>query len=345
MRPDAEAWTVTASAPGPSLRGCLEAAVAAPSIHNTQPWRFRIRDHGIDVLTDPGRRLKVLDPQGRELLISVGAAVFNLRVAMLAHGRTPLVQLLPASGNPDLVARVAVGVPVRITQTARLLAQAIPRRHSNRRPFADVAIPAEVLAELGDAVAAEGAVLTVLDRSSRATALSVIRTAENRWRHDPAYWAELAAWTRQTPGRRDGVPAEAFGPWAAMEGVPIRDFGLVQPIPNRWTVPFERQPTLAVVYTTADGRREWLRAGQAMQRALLTASVRGLASSLLSQPLEVPELRATLIDDGVRFPQVILRLGYGRPSAPSPRRSVLDVLVPSHRWPRRASTPRAAYTG
>jgi hypothetical protein len=214
-----------------------------------------------------------------------------------------------------------------VTETARLLAQAIPRRHTNRRPFAGITIPVEVRTELVDAVAAEGATLTTLDSAASSGVLSIIRNAENRWRHDPAYWAELARWTRQTPGRRDGVPAEAFGPWSVLDSVPLRDFGLVQPIPHRWTMPFEQDPVLAVLYTTADGRREWLRAGQALQRALLTAAVRGLASSLMTQPLELPDLRLTLVDDGVRFPQAILRLGYGRPSAPSPRRPLGDVLV------------------
>lgn len=328
MRTDAGTWSIMADGgPGATLRACLEAATAAPSIHNTQPWRFRLREGGIDVLADSARQLEVIDPHGRALLMSVGAAVLNLRVAMLAHGRTPMVQLLPSTSDRDLVARVAVGVPVRLTETARLLAQAIPRRHTNRRPFADIAIPAEVRAEMVDAVIAEGATLTLLDSAAATGVLNIIRSAENRWRHDPSYWAELARWTRQTPGRRDGIPAEAFGPWSVLDSVPLRDFGLVQPIPHRWTMPFEQDPTLAVLYTTADGRREWLRAGQALQRTLLTASVRGLASSLMTQPLEIPEMRAMLVDDGVRFPQAILRLGYGRPSAPSPRRSLGDVLV------------------
>jgi nitroreductase len=332
---DSDAWTVDAGGlPGPMLRSCLEAAVSAPSVHNTQPWLFRPRAGGIDVLIDRERRLGVIDPYGRELQMSVAAALLNLRVAMLAHGRMPMLSLLPSPAEPDLVARVTVGSPIRPTETARLLAQAIPRRHTNRRPYADVAVPQEVLAELTAAAATEGATLTVLDRPATVGVLSVVRTAEARWRNDPAYWAELGRWTRQTPGRRDGVPAEAFGPWSALEAVPLRDFGLVQPVAHRWTATFEHDPVLAVLHTVGDGRREWLRAGQAMQRTLLTAAVRGLATSLMTQPLEIPELRRLVIDDGVRFPQAIIRLGYGRPSAPSPRRSLGDMLV-SERTPER----------
>jgi nitroreductase len=308
------------------LRACLEAATDAPSVHNTQPWRFRPRDGGIDVLVDRARLLDVIDPQGRALLMSVAAALLNLRVAMLARGRTPMLRLLPAPAEPDLVARVTIGVPVRPTETARLLAQAIPRRHTNRRPYADVAIPDEVRAELADAAATEGATLTVLDAPTTTGLLSLVRTAETRWRNDPAYWAELGRWTRQVPGRRDGVPAEAFGPRSTLEAVPLRDFGLVQPVAHRWTAAFEPDPVLAVLDTVGDGPRQWLLAGQAMQRTLLTATVRGLASSLMTQPLEIPELRRLVIDDDLRFPQAIIRFGYGRPSAPSPRRSLRDVL-------------------
>jgi nitroreductase len=349
MRADAGAWSVTGDdSPGATLRSCLEAAIAAPSIHNTQPWRFRLRDNGIDLLVDRERRLDVIDPHGRALFMSVGAALLNLRVAMLAHGRTPMIRLLPSRVDADAVARVTVGVPVRVTETARLLCQAIPRRHTNRRPFADITIPGEVRGELVDAASAEGATLTILDRPACQNVLAVVRTAENRWRHDPAYWGELARWTRQVPGRRDGVPTEAFGPWSAQEAVPLRDFGLVQPIPHRWTVPFERDPVLAMLYTTGDGRREWLRAGQAMQRTLLTAAVRGLASSLMTQPLELPELRALLAEDGARLPQEIIRFGYGRPSAASPRRALDDVLLvdghaPAVGEPEPARQPAAAH--
>jgi nitroreductase len=320
-------WISPDGTPGPTLRACLEAATAAPSIHNSQPWRFRLREGGVDLFLDRERRMAVIDPTGRALMMSAGAALFNLRVAMLAHGRTPMLQLQPSPSEPDLVARVMVGAPVRVTETARLLAHAIPRRHTNRRPYADIALPPEVRAELTDAAAVEGAVLTVLEPPVIDAVLSVVRTAENRWRHDPTYWAELGRWTRQVPGRRDGVPAEAFGPWSAMEAVPLRDFGLVQPVTHRWTVPFEREPTLAVLYTVGDGRREWLRAGQAMQRTLLTAVVRGVASSLMTQPLEIAELRSLLVEDGVRYPQAIVRLGYGPPSPPSPRRDLDEVLV------------------
>jgi nitroreductase len=94
-----------------ALKACVQAAVAAPSIHNSQPWLFRIRADGIDVYADWRRRLEVIDPSGRELMISVGAAVFNVRVAMYRRARVPVLRLWPERSEPDLVARVVAGAP------------------------------------------------------------------------------------------------------------------------------------------------------------------------------------------------------------------------------------------
>src|SRR6516225_8686290 len=56
----------------------IATAARAPSVQNTQPWRFRVGDYVIELYADLGRKLKV-DPAGRELLISCGAALFGLR--------------------------------------------------------------------------------------------------------------------------------------------------------------------------------------------------------------------------------------------------------------------------
>jgi nitroreductase len=315
--------------PGPALRACLEAAVAAPSIHNSQPWRFRVRRDGVDVLADRDRRLGVVDPRGRELVISVGAAVLNLRVAMLAHGRQPILRVFPAPDEPDLVARITIGRYAHITDTGRTLFRAIARRHTNRRPFADIAVPAEVLDELVAAARAEGAALALADDTSREAILAVVRTAEVRRRGDPRYWAELAEWTVSTGERRtDGVPPEAFGPWSAAEAVPLRDFGLIQPGHHRYVMPFEHAPTIAVLSTVTDTPEAWVRAGQALERVLLTATARGLATTPMTQPLEIDELRTLLLDPAKgHVAQAILRVGYGPPCPPTPRRPLAEMLI------------------
>lgn len=311
----------------PMVRDCLRAAIAAPSIHNTQPWRFRLHDEVIDVFADDTRRLDVIDPRGREMHLSVGACLLNLRVTLLAHGRLPVSRLLPSVAEPDLVARVRAGIPAEITETTRLLAQAIPRRHTNRRPFADLAVAEPVLHELAEAASVEGGHLIVADAGMREAVLSLTRTAENRQQRERRYWRELAEWTRYTAGRHDGVPPEAYGPWSAWETIPIRDFGLIEPARKRTVQEFEPEPTIGILYADGDTRRDWLIAGQALERVLLTATVRGVATTLMTQPLEIPELRALMADvTRDRVAQAIIRFGYGPPSPTTPRRPLEEVV-------------------
>jgi nitroreductase len=309
------------------VKACLEAAVLAPSVHNSQPWRFRVRPRGIDVLADRSRQLAVIDPGGRELMMSIGAAVLNLRVAILGHGRMPILRILPDRSSPDLVARVILGPATTPDPTVRALLAAIPRRHTNRRPFTAAAVPAPVMDELVVAAAAEGATLAITDPVGRDAVLGLAATAEDWQRAEAGYREEIAAWTLPPYGRPDGVPAQAFGPHVRYGSVPLRDFALTGPQPHRRDATFEAHPTVLVLRTAADGPRDWVRAGQAMERVLLTATVRGVATTPMTQALEVPEIRRLLTDpDRRRYPQLILRVGYGRPAAFTPRRPLADVL-------------------
>jgi nitroreductase len=308
----------------------VRAAVAAPSLHNSQPWRFRIRDGGVDVFVDRRRQLEVIDPAGREMLISVGAAVLNLRVAIRQAGRVPRWRSWPDPDEPDLVARVRPGPDAPPEPAVHALAAAIPKRHTNRRPFDRVVVPADVLQELVDAAAIEGAALSTADAVARTAILSLVRTAEQRLRSAGRYRAELTEWTLPSPGRRDGIPPQAYGPWAALETLPLRDFGLTQPQLRRHHEQFEPYPTILVLSTAGDGVDQWVRAGQALQLVLLVATVHGLAATPMSQPLEIPALRELLTDTATgRRAQVIVRVGYGQPSGATPRRPLAEVLLPA----------------
>jgi nitroreductase len=312
-----------------AVRACLAAAILAPSVHNSQPWLFRLRGGGVDVLADRRRRLDAIDPLGRELLISVGAAVLNLRVAVFGHGRLPILRIFPDQARPDLVAHVVPGPATLPDPTVRALVDAIPRRHTNRRPFSGLAVPGTVVDELAAAAAAEGATLAVADPVGRDAILALVATADGWQRAEAGYRDELTAWTVPPYGRPDGVPSQAFGPRDRHEGVPLRDFGLTQPQLHRREATYEAHPTIVVIRTYGDDRHDWVRAGQALQRVLLTATVRGVATTPMTQALEIPEIRQLLSDPGRhRYPQLILRLGYGRPAAASPRRPLADVLLP-----------------
>ncbi len=322
------AWYDAAGRPGPALRACLLAATTAPSIHNTQPWLFRPRGDVIDVLVDRHRQLTTLDPDGREMLVSVGAAAFNLRLAVRAHGREARVRLMPDRDQPDLAAQLTMDRASTPPAAVVALAETIPRRHTNRRPFADKPVPYGTLEELAAAAAAERSALLAVDPALRDSVLSLTRTAENRMRTDPSYRAELAAWT--TPGgvgRRDGVPRQAFGPRDTDRALPLRDFALGHGAPTA-TVAFEPDPTLILLFTTGDTPTDWLRAGAALQRVLLTATLRGLAATPLSQLLEVPRLRALLADSVTgQVVQTVLRIGYPTTRAVATPRRPLDEVI------------------
>lgn len=320
-------WLDPEGRPTTALEGIVRAAVAAPSVHNTQPWWFRAYPDSIDVYPDLDRQLVVVDLSGRELMLSVGAATFNLRVAILAHGWLPVRSLWPASGEDGPVARIAPAARVPVSRTVRSLAWAIPRRRTNRGPFKDIPVPATVQADLVAAAKAEGAVLRFAEPPARDALLSLVRTAERYWVDTPAYHEELARWSAERPGRADGIPASAVGRRSARGAVPVRDLSVALPEVVRLVARFEHDPAIAVLYT-GDTPAEWLRAGEALQRVLLTATARGLATTLMTQPTEVPRLRALMGDrDTGRAAQAIIRFGYARlPAAPSPRRPVADVL-------------------
>jgi nitroreductase len=312
---------------GPALSACLRAAIGAPSVHNSQPWLFRPRRTGVDVLIDRRRQLKVADPDGREMHVSVGAALFNLRVAMLAEGRQPLVSLLPDPHEPDLAATVMVGPAVPAPADIRTLAEAIPRRQTNRRPFWSMPIPEAVLDAVVAAAHAEGGRLVVVDPATRSAVLSLARHADRQQRSDPGYRAELAQWTAAGPGRADGVPAEVFGPRPELAALPLRDYDRAHRTDRR-VARFEAEPTLAVLYTFGDDRQDWLRAGQALERVLLTATVHGVATTPLTQAVEVSQLRKLVSASSERHVvQSIIRLGYAGRVARTPRRPLADVLV------------------
>lgn len=299
---------------------CLHAALAAPSIHNTQPWLFRVHGREIEVWADRTRQLSNLDPSGRQMFISVGAAIFNLRLALLARGRIPVLRLLPEPGLHELAARIQAGPTTVPSPTAGVLATAITRRHTNRRPFQADAVPWPVLDDLIAAAAAEGARLTVADPIVRDAILSLTWTADEVLNRDEGYRAELDAWTGGQPERRDGIPSYAYPPQDTTGRLPLRHFG-----PPAAAAAFERRPTLVRLTTHDDTPYDWIRAGQALQRVLLTATTRRLVASPVNQALEVAELRRLVSGHG--YAQMVLRIGYGNAARGTPRRSLFDVLA------------------
>ncbi|REF38113.1 Acg family FMN-binding oxidoreductase [Thermasporomyces composti] len=307
----------------------LEAAVLAPSMHNTQPWKFAFRDDTIEVHRDPLRQLGAEDPEGRMLCISVGAVVFNIRVAAASLGRATRTSVLPDPARPLLVAEVRVGEVGRELPDPAGLYPYLPRRRTSRQPFDEREIPSDVRSELAEAAAREGAVVEWVTEPARVRRLLGLAVdAEIAEADDPRRLVERMQWVGGDR-ERDGIPSDALGPRPA-EGVgPVRDLAVEPSDRLRATAAFERHPQLVVVWTPDDDPPAWLAAGQAMQRVLLLATSRGLAASPLTQPLEHAELREAVRQDAERHghPQLILRLGYGPPGPRTPRRAVEEFLL------------------
>ncbi|MER6537010.1 nitroreductase family protein [Streptomyces sp900105755] len=309
-------------------------AVAAPSHHNAQPWKFRyLRDIGVlRLYADLARTLPRTDPQHRGLHLSCGAALLNLRVAAAAEALAPVVRLLPEPDYPDLLAEVHLCGSGPPDTALALLRPAVGRRHSSRYPFQDEEIPAALREGLCEAADAEGAQLLFPGGWHVQSVLELVRDAEEWEALDAGVRGETALWAHAEPsgdeGPTDGIPAEAFGPVRRGGGAPVRDFAAGRPMPDRPRASFEKTPNIALLGTADDRPVDWLRAGQALERVLLRATADGLVASVTSQPLEWPDLRWAARDplSAMGHVQMVLRLGHGPEGQPSPRRSLGDVL-------------------
>lgn len=309
----------------------------APSLHNAQPWRLRIRHDRVELLADRTRDVPVADPSGRQRHLGLGAALFALRLGLASLHRDYRLELLPEPGDPDLAARLTViGYRDPVPAEEALLAQ-LRRRRTVRSAFADVPVPVAIQVALTDHAAAEAAGLRWVAAPGERHAIGALVTAAERMQQaDPAYRAELASWTSPSLlAQGAGVPPSAFGA-SALAGhaapFPLRDFaGGAEIHHGRPTDPLEEHPVVAALCTDTDRPEDWLTGGQALLRVLLTAAAAGLMTSQLNQPIENPALRQQVRDE-LRlpgWPQVLLRIGY--PTAvppPTPRRPTADILLP-----------------
>lgn len=311
----------------PDWQGLVQAATLAPSSHNTQPWLFRIGGSTIELLADRTRALPVNDPEDRELTISCGCALLNLRIAAAAAGLRAEVLMLPDGSMGDLLARIRVA-PIAAPSLDAELQGAMAERRTYRERFDSTPVDPDVLRSLAEAAASEGATLTVLETpEQRLHAAALVAEGDSVQWANPSWRRELAAWMH--PRRRgDGLTLPALAvPVAQMV---VRTFDMGNGVAAKDRQLADESPVLAVLATAGDTPHDWLAAGQALQRLLLLAVSRGLQASYLNQPVQIASLRPKL-QQLTRRPghaQLLLRLGAPLRALPAtPRRPLPDIQL------------------
>jgi hypothetical protein len=313
----------------------VDAAVWAPSVHNTQPWWFAVRGAEIVLHADRQRQLGVADPTGREMLISCGAALFTAKLALRSLGFVAETRVLPDPADPSVVAWLRWRHRAPPTEYESRMFSQVPRRRSHRGAFGPIPLMPGLLDMLRQDARQDGATLRVaMDEGSRAAVAAVVEMAERAERLDSAYVRELAAWA-PPPGsaRRDGVSPLAYParPERTSPQFPSRDFAHG----HGWGLPPSSAGAgggftgvVCLLTTPGDSPVDWVNAGHALQRILLTSSTCGVAAALYSQPVEIDWLREVLraqLGDS-SYPQLVLRLGTTVQSAVSTRRPPGSVL-------------------
>jgi nitroreductase len=321
--------------PAARLRFLLTYAVLAPSSHNTQPWRFHLREGArLELRADRTRALPVVDPEERALIISCGAALANLRAAGAALGEALEVATMPDPADRELLAVIHAGGPCAPAPGSARLLRAMTARRSSRFAYSPDPVPAPLRAEIIAAAEAEGTARLhwVEDFSTRHAIALLVAEGDHLQMADPAFRHELAMWLRASHrASRDGVSGAAFGLPDMLSfalALAIRTFDLGGSQAAKDLALAEGSPVLAVIATPGETQADWLAAGEALQRVLLAVTAGGFTASFMNQPIEVPALRGKLAEAvGAKgLPQLLIRIGRGPKPVPAMRRPVRDVL-------------------
>ncbi|HLT10134.1 MAG TPA: nitroreductase [Micromonosporaceae bacterium] len=308
---------MTAMAETVALAQAARMAGFAPSIHNTQPWRWEVEGRHLRLFAVRERQLPVTDPNGRLLIISCGAALHHARLALDAEGWRVQVERFPDESNRDLLARVTAIEKGPEEPTAIRHLQAMRIRQTDRRPVSGIMVDPDVLAALARIAQAEGARLEVLDAdqvielASAASLAAQVETLDPEWQDELAYWAG--------GDRRDGlgVPADVIPEAPPATTVPARDFG-----PGSLPVGpgHDRAARYAVLYGDEDSPLAWLRAGEALSALWLYATEHGVSIVPLSAIVEVPGTRRTIrhLLAEIGEPFLGLRIGIPNPEQHRP---------------------------
>jgi nitroreductase len=311
-----------------ALVAATTAAALAPSVHNTQPWRWRIDGAVADLYADTRRQLRIADPDGRLLTLSCGAVLNEACVALAAAGVAIDVVRIPdpddgdhttilTGGGSDHLARITVTGRVPVTEATLRLYKTAEIRRADRRPLLDEALSAAAITALRVTAATFGIGLHQLTRDQAIELASATSRSQHDEVKDLAAHAELDAWTDPRRPAGAGVPNATIPDRDVPTTVPMRDFGHVGSL----NIPagHDNAATYVILYGLAEQPRSWLRAGEALDAIWLTATEHMIALLPLSAAVESPATRQQLhrILSGLGYPYVALRLGIADPNLPT----------------------------
>ena len=312
-----------------TIRSALMLAVRAPSVHNSQPWQWRVGEHSLHLYANPDLRLPHTDPDARDWMLSCGAALNHCQVAFAALGWQSKVHRFPNPADPNHLAAMELH-RYPATEVDVALAAAIPRRRTDRRHYSSWQVPQRDIALMGARAARAGVMLRRVD------ALTNLKRqiADAAWHHDadPDYLTELSMWSGRYASTA-GVPARSTPEPDPIAALPARSFAgaVLAQTPDGATA--DDNAAVIALGTAADDKASQLRAGEATSLVLLTATASGLASCPITEPLEIPDIRAAVGADvfgAEGYPQMLLRIGWAPVNAdplPGTPRRPLDEVV------------------
>lgn len=288
----------------------------APSVHNTQPWRWQVLPDALELRVVRDRQLTATDPEGRLLVLSCGAALHHARVALAAEGWQAVVERIPDPDDADLLARLTGLTRVGTDPEAMHLVQCMRIRHTDRRPVGDEPITDSALTEITEVATTEGVRLQQLDRDQVLQLATAASQADTVGSEDPELRAELAYWTSRADNV--GLPAAVLPESPPRTTVPGRDFGRAGTLPVG--PGHDQAAAYALLYGDEDEPTTWLRAGEALSAGWLTATRLGVSVVPMSGVIEVPGTRAELrgVLAGMGHPYLVLRLGRADPTHAGP---------------------------
>lgn len=299
-----------------ALQEAATAAGRAPSVHNTQPWRWVSVPQALELWADRSRQLQVADPDGRLLTISCGAALQHACLALRAAGWEPAVHRLPDPAQPDLLAQVTLTGRHDPGAQERRLIHATEQRHTDRRPSADHAPSAQSLDLIRQAAVAERAGLHPLTGDDLDDLAVAAARANEIGLADPEQREEMRYWIGGRRPARTGIPDEVVPERAPHTDVPGRDFGH----PGTLVVGegHSRADVHMILFMPGDTPQDWLRAGEGLSACWLKATDLGVTVLPLSSVVEVPATREVLhrMLAGVGQPMLVLRFGLADPNQP-----------------------------